>query len=449
MGFGIKTKAKKTLYHILDYIKHPLIIYGELTKNSFPKNPFSKFRINARLESSLNDLKADDFKHNIGLLSARVDNYAVKIYQRFVSANGNNIGNWSIEPPEHGTRQLEYEVIQKLINLYKGQNENLEGYVTSGGTEGNLYSVWIGKAFVMQKYNLNQICLLKTSLTHYSIDKACLMYSIKFSDVPLDRHTWTMDPQALEAEIKKRINKGVYGFIISLTLGYTETGTSDNLQKINAVIKKLKKQYKKITISIIIDAAFNGLIEPFLTNDFRPFISKDIHIFSVDFSKFTAVPFPAGVVLYRKQLRKMIERDVQFFPVPDNTLLGSRPGASAAAIWGTIHYLGISGYKKIIERQIKVKNHFIKNILNIFPDVEIISDPRALTCGVIFTKKQFRMLPKQMEYQYRVYAKEESILFSGGLIRKIIICKFFFLSHMTIKSVDDIILSIKNSINEK
>jgi glutamate/tyrosine decarboxylase-like PLP-dependent enzyme len=258
-----------------------------------------------------------------------------------------------------------------------------------------------------------------------------------------------MDPQALEVEIKKQINKGVYGFIISLTLGYTETGTSDNLQKINNVIKKLKKQYKKISISIIIDAAFNGLIEPFLTNDFRPFISKNIHIFSVDFSKFTAIPFPAGVVLYRKQLRKMIERDVQFFPVPDNTLLGSRPGASAAAIWGTIHHLGISGYRKIIERQIKVKNHFIKNILSIFPDVEIISDPHSLTCGVIFTKKQFKMLPKQIEYQYRVYAKEESILFSGGLTRRIIICKFFFLAHMTKKSVDDIILSIRNSINEK
>ena len=131
---------------------------------------------------------------------------------------------------------------------------------------------------------------------------------------------------------------------------------SDDLKSINIVIQKLQKKYKKIVVSIIIDAALNGLIKPFITKGFSPFLNKNVHVFSVDFSKFPAIPYPAGVVLYRKQLRKIIERDVSVFANPDNTLLGSRPGASSAAIWGAIHQSGINGYKKIINKQIKIKD---------------------------------------------------------------------------------------------
>lgn len=444
MGFGIKTKAKKIFY----YIKHPTIIYGELTSNSFPKSSYPKFRINSRLAVSLADVYTGDFNLTVGVLRSKVNRYAVEIYRKFVLANPNNIGNWSIEVPIFGTRQLEYEVIQKLINLYKGKNQNLEGYITSGGTEGNLYSVWVGKTFVTKQYDIHQICLLKTNLTHYSIDKACLICSIKYIDIPLNQKTWSMDPIALEIEIKKQINKGVYGFIISLTFGYSETGTCDDLKSINTVIQKLKRRYKKLSVSIIIDAAFNGLIEPFITNDFRPFISKDVHVFSTDFSKFTAIPYPAGAVLYRKQLRKIIERKVPVFPMPDNTLLGSRPGASVAAIWGVIHHFGISGYKKIINNQIKVKDYFINKILKIFPNVEIINDPHSLVCGIIINKKNDEKFSDQVENKYLLYAKRALIKFSNGQTRNIRIYKFFFLPHITKRTIDEVILSIKNSIVE-
>ena len=449
MGFGIKTKTIKVINRAVNYAKHPVNLFNKLTNGTFPKHPYSKFLIDSRLNSAIYDLKDDDLTHHIGLLSPKVDKYAAQIYQKFVAANGNNIGNWSMEAPLHGTRQLEYEVVQKLIDLYKAKSENIEGYVTSGGTEGNLFSVWVGKAHVMKKYRLNQVCLFKTSFTHYSVDKACLMYSMKYYDIPLDKDTWIMDPNSLEKEVNKQVEKGVYGFVIFLTFGYTETGTSDNLSLIVNKVNKLKKLHKKIVFSIIIDGAFNGLIEPFLKKDFRPFISQDVHLFSVDFSKFTAVPYPAGVVLYRNKLRDVIEQEVKFFPVPDNTLLGSRPGASAAAIWGTIHLYGISGYKAIILRQLEVKKYFINQILKLFPRNQIITNPYGLTCGVVFDKKQFKPMQKMFEDQYRVYAKEEDVLINDGLKHKMIICKFFFLQHMTKKSVDDIILTIKNLKTEK
>lgn len=444
--FGIKTKIRKIIYEI----KHPQFIYGSLSDVGYPEYPCSDFRIKARLNTVAADMKQVDFMHNIGSISPVANRFAVKLYQQFISINPNNIGNWSIDnPSQEGTKRLEFEVIKKLTDLYCGDKKNIEGYITSGGTEGNLFGVWIGKTFVTKNNDIHSVCLLKTSLTHYSVDKACLMCSIKQIDVPLNPHQWTMDPHALELEIEKQVQLGMRGFIIFLTFGYTETGANDDLHAIDSVVKKLTNRYQQISMSIIIDAAFNGLICPFISNSFHPFSSKFVHAFSTDFTKVTAIPYPAGAVLYRKQLRKMIERKVPVFSMPDNTLLGSRPGASAAAIWGTMHHYGISGYAKLIKRQMEIKEYFISKLLMIFPDAEVISDPLSLACGVIFNKDINWSLPKQTEERYWMYAKQKSLRFSNNTSRRVKIYKFFFLSHITRRAVNEILKSIENSVREK
>ncbi len=439
MRFGIKTNIKKLIYQIT----HPTFIYRELTGNSFPKNPYTKIQINSRLNTSYNDEKKIDKITRVGTLIARADQYAIKIYQKFITVNPNNIGNWSIKVPYGGTKLLEYEVVQKMIDLYHGQKQNLEGYFTSGGQEGNLYSVWLAKSFITKKLDLQQILLLKTQLTHHSIDKACLISSVKCINIPVSSKTWGMDPKDMESEIKNKIRNGIYGFIISLTFGYAQTGTSDNLKLIIPVIRRLKKQYKKLVVSIIIDAAFNGLIEPFVDEEFKPFFNNYVHAYCIDFSKFTAIPYPAGLVLYRKHLRGVIEQRVSVSPFPDNTLLGSRSGAPVASVWGAIHSYGISGYREIITNQIKIKNYFIDQVLSLYPDAEIVNDSHSLSCGVILGGDYENKLSNKIEEKYWIYAEKEAITFSNGKTRNIQLYKFYFLPHITKKNVDDVILSMK------
>lgn len=441
MGFGIKTKVLQ----IARSIQKPTFIYDDLTTCSFPQQSHSKFKINSRLKASLKEVVDTDLDHNIGSIAAKVNQYAAEVFQRFVEINPNNIGGWSSKPPIIGTRQLEYEVIHKLLDLYKcRRGQNYEGYVTSGGSEGNLFSVWVGKAAVIRKRKLDQICLLKTQLTHYSIDKSCKMYSIQSIDVPLNINAWNMDPESLEKEMIKQVKKGITGFIVSLTFGYSETGTSDNLQRISDVVQKIESQFKNVTVSIIIDAALNGLVEPFITDNFQPFNYKNVDIFSTDFSKFTAVPFPAGAVIYRGHLKKLIEQKVPVFPMPDNTLLGSRPGASVAAIWAVIHRYGVSGYKKIISRQLGVKNYFIEEMLKLFPDSVVINDEKSLGCAIIFNKKHYKILRK-VSGKYWISSEDRMFYFNKNVAKKIRMFKFFFLSHITRKAISDIISTIKSA----
>ncbi len=419
------------------------IAYGPLMKTVFPEHPYAKFRINARLSQTENDIKKYGISHNIGALAPRANPYAAKVYGDFLRCNTNNLGNWSNASHEGGTKRLEYELIQKLIHLYKAKSEHVEGYVTSGGTEGNLYAVWIGKAYLLQYAALHQIHVLETDLTHYSIDKACAMFSLAHTSIPLDPCSWTMDIHALKSTMLRLIRQGTRGFLISATAGYTETGSSDDIKAITTLVYDLQKIHKHIHVSIAIDAAFNGFILPFITEDYKPFSSPYIHSFSVDFSKFAAVPYGAGAVLYRTPLRTLIEKEVPVFAMRDNTISGSRPGATAAAIWAVIHQYGKSQFRFVINKQLRLKEFFIERIRQLFPHAEIISDPLGLTCGVIFDKKKHFSLSKFIEKRYWLYAKKKKYRFSGNYIRQAILYKFFFLPHVRKRSVEDFFCDVQ------
>jgi len=254
-----------------------------------------------------------------------------------------------------------------------------------------------------------------------------------------------MDVNSLKEMILQQIKNGKLGFIISLTLGYTETGTIDDIQAINSAITQIKRQHKNIYVSIIVDAAFDGLILPFMINDFSPFSYKNVHAIAVDFSKFTAVPYPAGVVLYRKQLRQLIEKAVPVFSMKDNTITGSRSGASVAAMWAAIHHLGKKGFRKVISRQIKLKHFFINQITQMFPNSKIITSQHSLTCGVILDTKKNMHLSKEIEDKYWLYAKKTTFNFNNKKQKTAILYKFFFLPQLTKESIQDFFTDIQRS----
>ena len=116
---------------------------------------------------------------------------------------------------------------------------------------------------------------------------------------------------------------------------------------ITKIVEKIRKSLK-VEFFLWIDAAFNGLVEPFLNSNFTPFKNAQIQTFSTDFHKYGFVPMPSGLILYRKSLRKLIERPIDYLKEKDNTLLGSRSGISPVGCWNVINALGKVGFKKII-----------------------------------------------------------------------------------------------------
>ncbi len=434
MRTGLKILARKVIKDFLN---------KGITQDKFPEEPISKIQLNARLFSVKNDLKHSNVSYNLGALYTKTNPYLADVYGSFLKYNPNHLGNWSIKSPEYNTQQLEYEVIKKIIDLYHAQKEDLEGYVTSGGTEGNIYSLWMGRSYLSQFCNKEQITLLYTNLTHYSIRKAGNICDITHYFVPLDPTTFGMDSDGLQKLVKRLYDQGIRGFLVPLTIGYTSTGTQDNIPKIIQTVEILEKEYPGTHYYIWIDAALNGLIEPFLNESFTPFFSPLIKTIVVDFHKFGLVPYSAGIVLYRRQLRELIEQPIDYLHVLDTTFLGSRPGASAASIWAAIHLFGKRGYAQMIKDQMQNKQYFIEELGNRFPTAELINNTNSLSCGVIFHSLKDNKLPHIIEDKYWLYPAKTKLLFYPNKESKEIIYKFFFLPHLRKEIVKEFIHDLK------
>ncbi len=360
---GIQTKIKHILFRSL--------VRKSIMK--FPQKGVHALIIKSYLNKVKKILLSDRKKWNLGWLLTPPNPLAIWTYRFFVDVNPNHLGNWSTQPNAHGgTQKLEQENIQALIDLYHADKSHLEGYITSGGTEGNLFSVWAGNAYLKKHCTTEKICLLHTSLTHYSVVKAAHIANVDIKITPLNSSTWSMDPDALVFSLHHLSLKGYRGFLIPLTLGYTLTGTSDHIDDIIKKINKFHRTHPHIRCYLWIDAALNGLITPFISTRFTPFQSRLINTIVVDFHKFGGTPYPAGVILYRRRLRKLIEKPIDYLPDHDNTVLGSRPGAAAASIWTMIQLNGVDGFKTKVYKQKTILKYFLQRVLRIFPHAHII-----------------------------------------------------------------------------
>ncbi|MCL5019624.1 MAG: pyridoxal-dependent decarboxylase, partial [Patescibacteria group bacterium] len=373
--FGIKTRLIKRLKNIT---------YPTIQTRKFPLSGIPGYQIKTYINEVKRQLQRRDINQSMGWLYTLPHPRANETYSSLLNENPNNLGNWSFTKKRlTGTLEMERQVIHKFIDLYKGQGAHLEGYVTSGGTESNIFSAWMGRKYLAQFSPISRICLLKTSLAHYSIDKASDIVGVDCHTLPLNTTEWNIDTKSLTQTVGQLYQKGFRSFLLPLTLGYTLTGTSDNIQKTLFSIRSLQRTHPTIHFFVWIDAALNGLPIPFLVNAFHPFSNPLVQTLVVDVHKSGLAPYPAGIMLYRAPLRKLVEKPIDYLYVKDNTLLGSRSGIPAAAIWAMIHSLGKHGYRQLFQRQIRYKNLFIDSLARNAPKIKILTSPESLTCAIV------------------------------------------------------------------
>jgi tyrosine decarboxylase/aspartate 1-decarboxylase len=80
-------------------------------------------------------------------------------------------------------------------------------------------------------------------------------------------------------------------------------------------------------------------------------------------------PIPAGGILFRdKQALETISKKVPYLAggeAEQATLTGTRPGASAIAVWALLKHLGEEGYKAIVKQCMRLTWELVKEISKI------------------------------------------------------------------------------------
>lgn len=297
--------------------------------------------------------------------------------------NPNHIGCHTLEG-EHeaafkGTQELEREVIAICAEqIFGGEKGQQDGYVASGGSEANIQALWMYRNYFMNTYGLTpqQIGVVYSEDTHYSIPKGINILSLNPSRVSANRHTRLMESSSLETQIDNALSNGIQHFIVVLNMGTTMFGTVDDLDTVVAALSR-----KGVSFKIHVDAAFGGFVYPFL-NTSSAFTFKNHHIssFTIDGHKLLQAPYGTGIFITRKGLLENVcTQEAQYVSGLDYTLCGSRSGANAIAVWMILRYYGSEGWRskmkmlndrtdRICQRLNEMNVYYIRN-----PFVNIIT----------------------------------------------------------------------------
>lgn len=276
----------------------------------------------------------------------------------------NNIGDPLVESTyDLNSRSLEQEVLRFFADLFNAPENNWWGYVTNGGSEGNLYSLYVARELYP-----NGIVYYSES-THYSVQKNIQLLNLR-SIVISTQENGEMDYEDLRQVIQLHRDQPV---IILANIGTTMTEAKDDLSQIKGILKQLavKNHY------IHCDAALAGTYSALL--DLKPGFDFTCGTDSLAISghKFIGSPIPCGLVLVKKNYKERIGKTIPYIGTVDTTITGSRNGHSPVFLWYAIKQLGIEGLKQRALECLDVAAYAVEQLNQI--GIEAWRNPSALT----------------------------------------------------------------------
>jgi histidine decarboxylase len=274
-------------------------------------------------------------------------NYDYSAIYDFFKLSINNVGDpLSDGPYKVKAHEFEREVVEFIADITGIEDTNFWGYVTNGGTEGNMYGLYIAR----ELYPDSIVYYSKEA--HYSIPK--ILKLLRMPSISIN----TLDNGEMDyGDLTKalEINRTKTPIILA-TIGTTMKGAIDNVPKIQKAIKDLSFPNHYIHA----DSALAGMILPFCEGYDGFGLKHGVHSLSVSGHKMLGSPIPCGIVLARQDYVQKIGSSVEYIGAIDTTLSGSRNGHTPLLLWYKIKQHGFDGFKDIIQNCIEVAEYTVQ-----------------------------------------------------------------------------------------
>lgn len=267
--------------------------------------------------------------------------------------NPNHIGCHTLGDSElffSGTQNLEKELIELIaVDLLRANEHSCDGYVAAGGTEANLQAVWVYRNYFIQQHRARheEIAIVCTTDTHYSIAKAANLLHLECLKIPVDDYTRRLSTSVLNEQIEAAIQSGKKYFIAIANMGTTMFGSVDDPDDYARAFQKAD-----VPFFIHVDGAFGGFIYPMLGNT-APSTFANPHVSSItlDAHKMLQAPYGTGLFIIRKGFMPyVVTKEAAYVNGYDLTVSGSRSGANAVAVWLLLHSYGPFGWLEKINK---------------------------------------------------------------------------------------------------
>ncbi|MCY4652529.1 MAG: histidine decarboxylase [Dehalococcoidia bacterium] len=327
-----------------------------------------------RLDSLLSEF--DDLKsHLIGYPCNQEFDYSELL--PFLSYCANNVGD-----PFHdsnflsNTHEMEREVIGLFADMMRLSRDDAWGYVTSGGTEGNMYGLYIGREMFPDGI------VYFSQDTHYSVVK--IMRVLKARNIMIkSQDNGEVDYEDLHETI--RINRDV-PVIFMANIGTTMKGAVDDIGKVRDILDDLAIA----NYYIHADAALSGMILPFVDNP-QPFgFDAGFDSVAVSGHKMIGSPIPCGVALTRSDYVGRIARSIEYVGVLDTTLTGSRNAITPLMLWYAFQQKGMDGFGEVVRECLDVAEYAVAR----FNDIGIPAWRNRNSVTVVFPRPSYEVVRK-------------------------------------------------------
>ena len=296
---------------------------------------------------------------------------------RFMEFAVNNLGDpFSGSNVRMNTHDFEREVIMSFARLTGIGGDDCWGYVTNGGTEGNMYGLYLARELYPDGI------VYFSEDTHYSVSKILRLQHTR-NIMIRSGHTGEMDYRDLEESI--RIHRDVPPIVFA-NAGTTMTGAVDRLDRIREVLERQCTPNAYIHV----DAAFSGMILPFVDDPPPWHFGAGADSISISGHKMIGSPLPCGVAMVRKAHMERISRSVEYVGALDTTISGSRNAITPLMLWYAMRLHGDDGLRERVDDSLRKAAYVEKALKGI--GVEAWRNPCSVT--VVFPRPPAAILDK-------------------------------------------------------
>ena len=363
-----------------------------------------------RVEKLLEKVK-NNTRHFLGYPVSKDFNYDELM--PFLKYPMNNLGDPFISSTYGvNSNEMEKEVIAFFAKLFRAEPNNWWGYVTNGGSEGNLYGLYLAR----ERYPKAMVYYSES--THYSVQKNLHLLGMPCIVIRAQENG-EMDYDDLKESMRNHRNVPA---IVLANIGTTMTEAVDDVSQIKQVIKSLAIQHHYVHCDAALGGIINAFTEPRPAFDF----ADGADSIAISGHKFIGSPIPCGVVIVKKANRDRIALAVSYIGSSDTTITGSRNGHSPLFLWYALKKLGLEGLKDRVRKSRETAEYALQK----FEENEIPCwrNPQAITI----------VIPPQPK---SVAAKWQ--LATEGILSHVI-C----MPNVTHEQIDELILDIKNAEEE-
>ncbi|MFD1094990.1 histidine decarboxylase [Salegentibacter chungangensis] len=267
-------------------------------------------------------------------------------------------GTWKVQ-----THEMEKEVVAFFARLFRARAKDYWGYVTNGGSESNLYGLYLAREMYPKAM------VYYSESTHYSVRKNIHLLNIP-SIVIRSQENGEIDYEDFENTLRMNRHKPA---IVLTTFGTTMKEAKDDVSRIKGILRNLAVQDHYIHCDAALSGTYGAFMEPRLPFDFKDGADS----ISISGHKFVGSPIPCGVIITKRGHRDRIAKGISYIGSLDTTITGSRNGHSPLFLWYALKQLGEEGLKARYLEGLEVAEYCKARLNEI--GVEAWGNPGALT----------------------------------------------------------------------